>query len=81
MKKGFQLLTMGVAMKHYTYTLTGIIVLFLNNHFVGYVYSGHTYIDIVGSSNSVVDRGNITDNLLNVKGAGKTYIIERKEWE
>lgn len=70
-EKAFQLLTRGVAMKHSTYTLTGIIGIFLNNSFVGYVYPDHTYVDIVGSSNSVVDRGNISDYLLTVRGVAK----------
>lgn len=73
--KATEMLSKGIAHRHYTFEETGIIIINLNNPFYGIAYPNHNYIDVVGSSNSVVDRGNITDDLAEIRGAGKSYSV------
>ena len=71
-----KLLEKGIAEKHNTFNDTSIIIIDLGGNYCGYADPCKKYIEITGSANSVVDRGNITDDLKQVIGAGRSYNVQ-----
>ena len=71
-----KLVEKGIAEKHNTFNDTGIIIIDLGGVYCGYADPCKKYIEITGASNSVVNRGNITDDLTQVIGAGRTYNVQ-----
>lgn len=71
-----KLLEKGIAEKHNTFGDTGIIIIDLGGVYCGYADPNKKYIEITGSSNSVVDRGNLSDDLKQIVGAGRSYNVQ-----
>lgn len=71
-----KLVEKGIAEKHNTFNDTGIIIIDLGGNYCGYADPCKKCIEITGSSNSVVDRGNLSDDLKQVVGAGRSYNVQ-----
>ena len=73
--RAYALLEKGVAEKHHTFDVTGIITLNLGGAYCGYVDPNEKFVEIT-RNNSVVCYGNISDDLCHVEGSR-----HNREWD